>query len=69
MLIAQGKDRQRLFTAVQNDRYLASTATNEDIRWVFFFGFFFKAARRASADEAGGCLFDCSFSDVTDAST
>lgn len=41
VLIAQGKDRQRLFTAVQNDRYLASSATNEDIRWVFFF-FFFK---------------------------
>lgn len=41
VLIAQGKDRQRLFTAVQNDHYLASTATNEDIRWVFFF-FFFK---------------------------
>lgn len=36
MLIAQGKDGQRLFTAVQNDRYLASTATNEDIRWGFF---------------------------------
>ena len=69
VLIAQGKDRQRLFTAVQNDHYLASTATNEDIRWWGFFLFFFKAARRASADEAGGCLFGCLFSDVTDAST
>ena len=66
MLIAQGKDRQRLFTAVQDDHYLASTATNEDIRWCFFF---FKLLVELQLTKPGGCLFGCLFSNVTDAST